>query len=269
MEDKLQKLIAATGMSSRREAEKWIEQGRVSVNGTIATLGDRASAKDKIRIDGKLIKLSDKKEFIRRLITYHKPVGEVCTRKDPENRPTVFDNLPSIRNGRWLNIGRLDINTSGLLIFTNDGELANRLMHPSYEVVRKYAVRVRGQVTDEMVKQLMQGIVLEDGMAKFETVQHAGGEGSNQWYHVSLKEGKNREVRRLWESLGVQVSRLQRIQYGPCSLLRSLRSGRWQEMTTSEINLFEDLVGLPRSINQPAKINVRRKQTKKFMKARR
>lgn len=245
--EKLQKIIAHAGLTSRREAEKWIKDGRVSVNGSISELGDRAAPKDKIRVDGKILQVVAKEDFERRMLAYHKPEGEICSRKDPEGRPTVFDTLPRIKAGRWINVGRLDINTSGLIFFTNDGELANRLMHPSHEVLRKYAVRVRGEVTEQILKQLISGVELEDGYAQFESVDDVGGEGSNHWYNVTLREGKNREVRRMWEAFDIQVSRLHRIQYGQFELPRSLKRGRWAELTPQELARFEELVGLKKS----------------------
>lgn len=243
-DEKLQKIMASTGIASRRESEKWIKAGRVSVNGKIAEVGDRATNKDLIRVDGKVIKVTQPENFERKMIAYHKPEGEISTKKDPGGRPTIFDTLPNIRNSRWLSIGRLDFNTSGLIFFTNDGELANKLMHPSLEVVRKYAVRVRGQVTDEILKQLLEGVELEDGEARFDTIEEAGGERTNHWYHVTLKEGRNREVRRMWEAFEIQVSRLHRIQYGPFELPRALKRGRWRELSPGELNEFEKMAGL-------------------------
>ncbi len=268
-DEKLQKIIANAGLASRREAERWIQQGRVSVNGTIAELGDRATTADKIRVDGKVIHVTAKEEFQRRMLAYHKPEGEICSRSDPEGRATVFDNLPSIKHGRWIAVGRLDLNTSGLIFFTNDGELANRLMHPKHQLIRKYASRVRGEVTEDILKALTRGVELEDGVAKFESIHDAGGEGSNHWYHVSLREGKNREVRRIWEAKGIQVSRLHRIQYGHFELPRALKRGRWQELTPKELGVFEEMVGLKRSviaktINQDAQ----KRTAKKRLKAR-
>jgi len=242
--EKLQKLMANAGVASRRESEKWIAEGRVSVNGKIAEIGDRATIKDTIRVDGKPLKFTNPEDFKRKMIAYHKPEGEISSKKDPEGRPTIFDTLPKVRNSRWLSIGRLDFNTSGLIFFTNDGELANKLMHPSLEVVRKYAVRVRGQVTDDMLRQLQTSVTLDDGEAHFETIEVAGGERSNHWYHVTLKEGRNREVRRLWEAFDIQVSRLHRIQYGPFELPRALKRGRWRELTSQELAEFEKLAGL-------------------------
>ncbi|WP_196137466.1 23S rRNA pseudouridine(2605) synthase RluB [Aliikangiella sp. G2MR2-5] len=268
-DEKLQKIIANAGLTSRRDAERWIEAGRVSVNGSIAELGDRASDKDKIRVDGKILRTTPREEFQRRMLAYHKPEGEICSRKDPEGRPTIFDNLPSIKNGRWINVGRLDINTSGLIFFTNDGELANRLMHPSNQLIRKYASRVRGEIDDAVLKRLSRGVELEDGIAKFETIHDAGGEGSNHWYHVSIREGRNREVRRIWESEGIQVSRLHRIQYGPFELERSLKRGRWKELEPKELGVFEELVGLKKTVvAKTLNQNAQKRQVKKRLKAR-
>lgn len=268
-DEKLQKIIANAGLASRREAERWIKDGRVSVNGSIAELGDRATAKDKIRVDGKILHVTAKENFQRRMLAYHKPEGEICSRKDPEGRPTVFDNLPSIKGGRWIAVGRLDINTSGLIFFTNDGEMANRLMHPSHQVLRKYASRVRGEVTEKLLKKLTRGVELEDGVAKFESVHDAGGEGSNHWYHVTLREGKNREVRRIWEAEEIQVSRLHRIQYGPFELPRSLKRGRWEELGIKELGQFEELVGLKRTVTGKVLNQANQKrQARKRLKAR-
>ncbi len=269
IDEKLQKILAHNGIASRREAERWIQAGRVSVNGSIAELGDRANEKDKIRVDGKIIQVIAKQDFQRRMIAYHKPEGEICTRKDPEGRVSVIDTLPMLKQSRWLNVGRLDINTSGLLFFTNDGELANRLMHPSNQILRKYAVRVRGQVTPEMLNQLLKGVELEDGIAQFESIEDGGGEGSNHWYNVTLREGKNREVRRLWEFFDIQVSRLHRIQYAHFELPRSIKRGRYQELSPQELAVFEDLVGLKKTISakSPEKNELKR-QSNKTLKAR-
>lgn len=268
-DEKLQKIIAQTGMASRREAENWIKEGRVSVNGSISELGDRATPTDKIRVDGKVLQRVDKEAFQRRMLAYHKPDGEICSRKDPEGRVSVFDNLPTVRNSRWINVGRLDLNSSGLIFFTNDGELANRLMHPSHQIMRKYAVRVRGQVTEEILKALTEGVELDDGMAKFESVVDAGGEGSNHWYTVTLAEGRNREVRRMWEAFEIQVSRLHRIQYGPYDLPRSLKRGRWIELTPQELSKFEALVDLTPTALPPGHKRANEKQTSnKRLKAR-
>ena len=200
---------------------------------------------DRLTIDGRRITLTAEKEKTR-VIIYHKAEGTVCTRRDPEGRPTIFEKLPKIRNGRWISVGRLDINTSGLLLLTNNGELANRLMKPNYEVVRRYAVRVLGNVTDDMIKQLMTGVKLTDGIAKFDELLFAGGKegGANAWYHVTLREGRNREVRRLWESQDVKVSRLIRIDYGGIQLPSRLRQGRWEDLEETDIRALRQSVGL-------------------------
>ncbi|KAF1009992.1 MAG: Ribosomal large subunit pseudouridine synthase B [Pseudomonas fluorescens] len=243
--EKLQKVLARIGVGSRRDVEAWITQKRIKVNGVEATLGQRVDLHDAITIDGKVIKREEAAESVRRVIMYNKPDGEICTRDDPEGRPTVFDKLPRPKEGRWINIGRLDINTTGLLMFTTDGELANRLMHPSYEMDREYAVRVRGEVDDEMIERLKAGVVLEDGPARFTDIQQApGGEGFNHWYHCVVMEGRNREVRRLWESQGLVVSRLKRVRFGPVFLNSDLPMGRWREMSQYEVDILSAEVGL-------------------------
>ncbi|MFF7707921.1 23S rRNA pseudouridine(2605) synthase RluB [Pseudomonas sp. NPDC007930] len=243
--EKLQKVLARIGVGSRRDVEAWISEGRIKVNGVVATLGQRVDSLDAISVDGQLIKREKTTENVRRVVMYNKPDGEICTRDDPEGRPTVFDRLPRPREGRWINVGRLDINTTGLLMFTTDGELANRLMHPSYEMDREYAVRVRGEVTDEMLERLKAGVVLEDGPAKFTDIKQApGGDGFNHWYHCVVMEGRNREVRRLWESQGLVVSRLKRVRFGPVFLNSDLPMGRWREMSQGEIDILAAEVGL-------------------------
>ncbi len=246
MSEKLQKVLARAGHGSRREIEAMIEAGRVSVDGKIATLGDRVEVTPalKIRIDGHLISVKESVEQICRVLAYYKPEGELCTRSDPEGRPTVFDRLPKLRGARWIAVGRLDVNTCGLLLFTTDGELANRLMHPSQEVEREYAVRVFGQVDDAKVRELARGVQLEDGPAAFKTIRFSGGEGINQWYNVTLTEGRNREVRRLWEAVGVQVSRLIRVRYGDIPLPKGLPRGGWTELDLAQTNYLRELVGL-------------------------
>ena len=237
-EERLQKILSQAGLGSRREMERWIESGWVQVNGKQAKLGDVAGPTDKISVKGRLISNPLKYEKQTRILLYHKPIGEISSRHDPEHSKTVFDNLPMLKYERWVQVGRLDLNTSGLLIFTNDGELANRLMHPRYEFEREYAVRVRGQVSPDTIKLLLRGVELEDGVAKFKQIEFRGGEGSNAWYHVVLTEGKNREVRRLWESQGLEVSRLIRIRYGKVKLPRSLARGRYQELSPKEVAAF-------------------------------
>ena len=243
--EKLQKVLARIGLASRRDLEAWISEGRVKVNGVVATLGQRVDSHDAISVDGRLIAREEVAAKVRRVLIYNKPDGEICTRDDPEGRPTVFDRLPKAKEGRWINIGRLDINTTGLLMFTTDGELANRLMHPSYQMDREYAVRVRGEVTEEMIELLKTGVMLEDGPAKFTDIKEApGGEGFNHWYHCVVMEGRNREVRRLWESQGLVVSRLKRVRFGPVFLTSDLTMGRWREMSQYEVDILAAEVGL-------------------------
>jgi 23S rRNA pseudouridine2605 synthase len=244
MSEKLQKVLARVGLGSRRHMEEAIIQGRVSVNGKIAEIGQRIEATDELRVDGRRVDFALEEETRRRVIIYYKPEGEICSRQDPEGRPTVFDNLPNLRGERWVMVGRLDINSSGLLLFTNDGELANRLMHPSNEVEREYAVRVMGEVTPAARQALLDGVTLDDGPAKFESFTEVGGEGINRWYQVVVKEGRNREVRRLFESQGLRVSRLLRIRYGTVSLPRQLHTGRWIELDKDEIDGITALVKL-------------------------
>jgi len=246
MSEKLQKVLARAGHGSRREIESMIAAGRVSVDGKIATLGDRVESSKslKIRIDGHLVSIAESASEVCRVLAYYKPEGELCTRSDPEGRPTVFDRLPRLRGSRWIAVGRLDVNTCGLMLFTTDGELANRLMHPSREVEREYAVRVFGQVDDDKIRQLSKGVQLEDGPAAFKTLKFGGGEGINQWYNVTLTEGRNREVRRLWEAVGVQVSRLMRVRYGDITLPKGLPRGGWTELDLPAVNYLRNLVEL-------------------------
>ena len=241
--ERLQKVLARAGYGSRREIESWITQGRVKVNDKQAELGQLFQRGDKVQVNGKLVPPARLKSKEIKVIVYHKPVGELTTRSDPEGRKTIFDNLPRLHGGRWVAIGRLDINTSGLLLLTTDGELANQLMHPSNEIEREYAVRVLGEVTPEILAALRKGVLLEDGLAKFDNIYDKGGQGANHWYHVVLKEGKNREVRRLWESQGVTVSRLMRVRYGNISLEKSLRMGHTRELSKEEIENLKHLIG--------------------------
>lgn len=241
--ERLQKILSQAGLGSRREMERWIENGWVQVNGKPTKLGDSACADDKITVKGKLIPNPLKVKQKIRILLYHKPVGEISSRHDPKFEKTVFDHLPVLRQGRWVQVGRLDLNTSGLLIFTNNGELANQLMHPKYQLEREYAVRVHGQVSQDAINSLQKGVELEDGLAKFTRIEFRGGEGTNSWYHVSLNEGRNREVRRLWESQGVEVSRLIRIRYGMLSLPRFLSRGQTYELSPKEVTDF--LASLP------------------------
>jgi 23S rRNA pseudouridine2605 synthase len=266
--ERIQKVLAQAGLGSRREIERWISEGRVSVNGEKVSLGARLLPSDTVRVDGKPVKLQNDVRVDDRVIVYSKPEGVICSRSDPEGRPTVFENLPRLKNQRWISVGRLDINTSGLLILTTDGELANRLMHPSYGVDREYAVRIHGDVDDAMLARLKEGVLLEDGVARFTDIQPAGGDSSNQWFHVVLMEGRNREVRRLWESQGVQVSRLKRVRYGCIFLPSRLKVGAWEELNNKEINELRALVSLPpvriKAKSPKTKVEDQRKQKRAF-----
>lgn len=244
MSEKLQKVLARSGVGSRREMESWISAGRVTIDGKVATLGDRVLPTQAVRVDGHPVKLAAETDQICRVIAYHKPEGEICSRTDPEGRPTVFDRLPKMRGARWIAIGRLDINTSGLLLFTTDGELANRLMHPKFEVEREYAVRVFGEVTDAMIQKLRTGVELEDGKAAFKKIKASGGEGINKWFNVTLTEGRNREVRRMWESQGAVVNRLIRVRYGDLMLPKHLPAGGYTEYALEEVNYLRKIVHL-------------------------
>ncbi|MDP5134401.1 23S rRNA pseudouridine(2605) synthase RluB [Rheinheimera baltica] len=242
--EKLQKVLARAGVGSRREMEEWISSGRVTVDGKPATLGDRISPNQQVRVDGHPVQIASEAEQICRVLAYHKPEGEICSRTDPEGRPTVFSRLPNIKGARWIAIGRLDINTSGLLLFTTDGELANRLMHPKFEVEREYAVRVFGDVNDAMIQRLRIGVELEDGKANFKKIKALPGEGINRWFHVVLTEGRNREVRRMWESQGAVVSRLIRVRYGDLLLPKHLPAGGYAEYPLDDVNYLRKLVSL-------------------------
>ncbi len=243
-DEKLQKVLARSGYGSRREMERWIGEGRFSINSVKAKLGDRVSRHDVVELDGRIIELISEIDSPRRVLIYNKPVGEVSTRHDPEGRPTVYDHLPPLKNGRWIAIGRLDINTSGLLIFTTDGQLANQLMHPSANIDREYAVRVLGNIDEEMINRLKEGVLLEDGMAKFSDVQFFDGDGANKWYHCVVMEGRNREVRRLWESQGIKVSRLKRVRYGTIFMPSDVKIGTWKELDLKEVKNLSKYLNL-------------------------
>ena len=241
--ERLQKVLARAGLGSRREIEHWITDGRVTIDGRVATLGERVTPDQKVTVDHKPVG-RDRRAPAARVLIYHKPEGEVSTRADPEGRPTVFDRLPRLREGRWICVGRLDVNSSGLLLFTTDGELANRLMHPSSELEREYAVRVLGEIKPEILQRLRDGVELDDGPAHFEDIQEAGGEGANRWYHVVLKEGRNREVRRMWDAVGVTVSRLIRVRFGTVEMPRRLKTRRVEELDEESLALLYQSVGL-------------------------
>lgn len=231
MAERIQKLLAAQGIGSRREVERWIRAERLTLNGELVVLGQQAGDKDVIRLDGKVIKLRPAASAEdMQVLLYRKPEGEIVTRKDPEGRPSVFRKLPRPKHGRWISVGRLDINTAGLLLFTNDGELANKLMHPAQELQREYKVRVLGEVDEAMCKRLLKGVQLEDGPAHFAslTEDHGNGlsNGANRWFRVVVKEGRNRLIRRLWASQEREVSRLVRVRYGPIELPRGLKTGK-------------------------------------------
>lgn len=256
--EKLQKVLANAGYGSRREMETWISQGRISVNGQIANLGIRVTETDEILVDGKPSH-SPKHSQKTRVIIYHKPPGEICSRNDPDGRTSIFDNLPKMQRGRWISVGRLDFNTSGLLLLTTNGELANKLMHPSSEIEREYAVRVLGEVNKTTLQNLRKGVMLEDGLASFDKITDVGGEGANHWYHVILKEGRNREVRRLWEAVGCTVSRLSRVRYGMITLSRGMKQGRWNDLSprlveqlakSVDINLRQEDIYSPNEAKQ-------------------
>jgi len=245
MAERLQKILANTGLGSRRQLEALIADGGVRLNGQTAKLGDKATLDDDLVVDGRFYRVVSEDKSARRVILYHKPVGEVTSRKDPEGRRTVFDRLPNLHNNRWVSVGRLDINTLGLLLLTSDGQLANALMHPSSEIEREYAVRINGKVSDEMIERLRQGVELDDGLAKFDRLVDEGGEGVNRWFRVSVREGRNRLVRRLWESQDMQVSRLIRTRYGPVSLPKWLPRGKVHEMVPKDVEELAKIAKLP------------------------
>lgn len=263
---KLQKTLAQAGYGSRRELERWIDSGRISVNGVKAERGMRVNPRDVICIDGRRVWGG---ETPVRVLRYHKPVGEICSRKDPEGRASVFDALPPLKVGRWVAVGRLDVVTSGLMLFTNSGDLAHHLMHPSTGVEREYAVRIYGEVAEAMLRRLCAGVAVEeDGggetIMRFARIRDAGGEGTNHWYHVTLTEGRNREVRRLWESQGLRVSRLHRVRFGSVELPRGLRSGRWEELAPPDLERLFQAVGwkppTPRARVEPRRRQGHRKR---------
>jgi 23S rRNA pseudouridine2605 synthase len=239
-------VLARGGIGSRREIERWISEGRLKINGKPVGLGDRLREGDRLFLNDRIVNWEKFVEQPTRVLLYHKPVGEVVTRRDPEGRPVVFTQLPKLAVSRWIAVGRLDINTSGLLLVTNNGELANRLMHPSTQVEREYAVRILGEVSDATLARLKEGVELEDGMAKFDDIQFAGGEGANKWYNVIVAEGRNRLVRRLWESQQVVVSRLMRVRYGPVVLPERLKARTFYELTDKELELLFEFADMKR-----------------------
>ena len=236
MKTRIHKILADHGIGSRRGIEALIRQKKVLVNGQVATIGQLVLERDIFEVEGRTIRLSKKDSTKKRILMYNKKVGEISSRNDPDHKKTIFDSLPRLKSGRWVSVGRLDINTSGLILFTNDGSLANELMHPSSSVEREYGARVHGEVTDKILNNLTQGIMLEDGFAKFTDVQGGRKGNTNQWFAMVIMEGRTREVRRLWESQGLEISRLKRVRYGTLFLPASLKQGGFKELSKSEIN---------------------------------
>ena len=239
MKVRIHKVLADHGIGSRRGIESLIRQKKILVNGQLASIGQLVSDKDVFEVEGRMVRLSKKDPTNKRILMYNKKVGEISSRKDPDHKKTIFDTLPKLKSGRWVSVGRLDINTSGLILFTNDGSLANQLMHPSSNIEREYVARVHGKVTDEILQNLTNGVKLEDGFAKFTDVQGGGKGNTNQWLAMVIMEGRTREVRRLWESQGLEISRLKRVRYGNLFLPATLRQGAFKELTKGEINALE------------------------------
>lgn len=263
-DEKLQKVLARVGVGSRREMERAISAGRVEVNGALAKLGDRVSLTDEVVVDGRRLKLSPPQSSKTRVLLYNKPEGEICSRSDPKGRKTVYEHLPRLQGERWISVGRLDFNTSGLLLFTNNGDLANKLMHPSSVIDREYLVRVQGEVDDEMKQRLKKGVELDDGVAKFTDIVDGAGEGRNSWFYCVVMEGRNREVRRLWESQGVKVSRLKRVRYGNIFIPSHVRVGQWIELNDAETAELCETAG----VKPPPKSKTSREESERLTRQR-
>jgi 23S rRNA pseudouridine2605 synthase len=260
--ERVQKVLARGGIGSRREIEVWIGEGRLKLNGNLVKLGDRLNAGDHLLLNDRIVNWQKFAIQPTRVLLYHKPAGEVVTRRDPQGRPIVFTQLPKLATARWIAVGRLDINTSGLLLVTNNGELANRLMHPSSQIEREYAVRILGDVSDATIEKLKNGVQLEDGIAKFDDIKFYAGEGANKWYYVTVSEGRNRLVRRLWESQAVVVSRLIRVRYGPIILPERLKNHSFYEVPEKELDLLFEFAGLDKASVDAAEKTIPSKQSK-------
>jgi 23S rRNA pseudouridine2605 synthase len=261
--ERIHKVLANAGLGSRRTVEQWIREGRITVNGRPAQLGERIDAADQVKIDGRSVSGKRLRQHCHHVIIYNKPEGEIVSRRDDSGRPTVFQRLPKLPSGRWIAVGRLDINSSGLLLLTTHGELANRLMHPASQIEREYAVRVHGEVSPQMLQQLVNSVELEDGTARFEEIVESGGEGANRWFHVVIMEGRKREVRRMWEAVGARVNRLKRVRFGPIILDSSVKAGRWRTLTREESSKLLAMAGLEKTVVAPFELGPRRGRANK------